>query len=104
VTKELRDLDAQKMGGGTSSTEIEHMVRRLMTIMEREIDGVTITHDDWSTDSISRLNLGSLALVGYLVAVEDELEIEWDSNIDVEVLRSFDAMAQYALDQGASLQ
>ncbi len=83
-----------------TDTELEQMTGRLMAVMEREIDGVTLTREDWGVDSISRLNLSSLALIGFLVAVEDELGIEWDSDVDVDVLRSFDAMARYALDQG----
>jgi acyl carrier protein len=97
-------LEAQENGVKTSTTETEQMARRLMAIMESEIDEVTFADDDWGTDSISRLNLGSLALVGFLVAVEDEFSIEWDSDVDVEVLRSFDAMARYVLDHGGSLQ
>jgi len=93
-------LDVQGSETGTSGTEVELMARRLMAVMEREIDGATVVHDDWGGDSISRLNLGSLALVGFLVAVEDEFAIEWESDIDVEVLRSFDAMARYVLDRG----
>lgn len=82
----------------------EEIAQRLMEIMEREIDGVTVSRDDGGPDSIARLNLGSLALIGYLVAVEDEFGVEWDSEIDVGVLRSFDAMACYVLDHGGSLQ
>jgi acyl carrier protein len=97
-------LDAQESGTRTPDTETEQMARRLMAILEREIDEVTLADDDWGSDSISRLNLSSLALVGFLVAVEDEFSIEWDSDIDVEVLRSFDAMSRYVLDRGGSLQ
>jgi acyl carrier protein len=76
------------------------MARRLIGIMEREIDGVSVSRDDWETDSIARLNLDSLALIGFLVAVEDEFRIEWDPDVDVDVLRSFDAMASYVLERG----
>jgi acyl carrier protein len=93
-------VDAEK--SETRGSDAEEMVQRLMGIMEREIDGVTISRDDGGTDSIARLNLGSLALIGFLVAVEDEFGIEWDSDIDVGVLRSFDAMAYYVLDQAGS--
>lgn len=72
-----------------------------MGIMEREIEGATPAHDDFGPDSITRLNLDSLALIGFLVAVEDELRVEWDPDADVAVLRSFEAMARYVLDKGA---
>jgi acyl carrier protein len=77
------------------------MVRRLMEVMEREIDGTSPSRGDFGTDSIARLNLDSLALVGFLVAVEDEFQVEWDPNVDIDVLRSFDAMASYVLAQGS---
>jgi len=76
------------------------MVQRLMAIMEREIEGTAPSRDDTGPDSIARLNLDSLALIGFLVAVEDELEIEWDPDVEIDVLRSFEAMARYALSKG----
>lgn len=78
------------------------MAQRLMGVMEREIEGVTPSRDDFGTDSIARLNLDSLGLIGFLVAVEDEFEIEWDADVDVDVMRSFDAMARYLLAKGVS--
>lgn len=77
------------------------MTQRLIGIMEREIEGVNPSRNDFGTDSIARLNLDSLALIGFLVAVEDELKIEWDPDVDVDVMRSFDAMARYVLVKGA---
>jgi acyl carrier protein len=76
------------------------MAGRLMDIIEREIDGVKTSADDSGPDSITRLQLDSLALIGFLVAVEEEFEIEWDPDLDIEVLRSFDAMARYVLSKG----
>lgn len=37
------------------------------------------------------------------MAVEDEFKIDWDLDADLEVLRSFEAMAGYVLAQGAGL-
>jgi acyl carrier protein len=84
------------------TAEVQAMARRLIGIMEREIDGTTPAHDDLGTGSITRLNLDSLALIGFLVAVEDEFGIEWDPDVDVDVMRSFDAMAAYVLSKGVS--
>ena len=81
---------------------VEEMVQKLMGVMEREIDGAAVSRDDWGTDSIARLELDSLALIGFLVAVDDELGIEWDPDVDVEVLRSFDAMASYVIAGGGT--
>lgn len=78
------------------------LVERLMEIMEREIPGTTPSRDDFGPDSITRLNLDSLGLVGFLVAVEDEFKIEWGPDVDAGVMRSFDAMARYLLAAGAS--
>jgi len=73
------------------------MIGRLMGIMEREIGDARPSRDDFGTDSIARLNLDSLGLIGFLAAVEEEFRIEWDPDVDIGVLRSFDAMARYVL-------
>jgi acyl carrier protein len=80
--------------------EVQKVVQRLMEIMEREIDGADPSPDDTGPDSIARLELDSLALIGFLVAVEDEFRIDWDLDADPEMLRSFEAMAGYVLAQG----
>lgn len=80
--------------------EAQEIVHRLLGLMEREIDGVTPSADDVGPDSIARLNLDSLALIGFLVAVEDEFKLDWDLDADPEVMRSFEAMANYILAQG----
>jgi acyl carrier protein len=90
-------LDAQSE---VAAADVDRVVKRLIGVMEREIEGVTPSHDDFGTDSITRLNLDSLALIGFLVAVEDEFEVEWDPDADVNVMRSFDAMARYLLAKG----
>lgn len=77
-------------------------MQRLIGLMEREIDGVTPSRDDVGPDSIARLELDSLALIGFLVAVEDEFKLDWDLDADPETMRSFEAMAEYILAQGAA--
>jgi hypothetical protein len=91
-------LDAQT-GSEIAPAEVEEMARRLMSIMDREIDEVSVDPNDWGEGSIARLDLGSLALVGFLVAVEDELSVEWDPDVDIGVMRSFDAMARYVIER-----
>jgi acyl carrier protein len=91
-------LDARE--SKAAAADVEAMVQRLLGIMEREIDGATPDHADFGPGSITRLNLDSLALICFLVAVEDELRVEWDPGVDVEVMRSFDAMARYVLSKG----
>jgi acyl carrier protein len=93
-----------KGGRETPRIDVDEMVEQLIDIMEREIGGVTVSRDDCGTDSISRLDLDSLALIGFLVAVEDAFRIEWDLDVDVDVVRSFDAMAHYVLARGGVLQ
>ena len=83
-------------------TEVQEVVQRLIGLMKREIDGVNPSPDDVGPDSIARLNLDSLALIGFLVAVEDEFKLDWDLDADPGVLRSFEAMADYILAQGAA--
>lgn len=84
------------------TAEIEEMVGRLMEILEREIGDVSPSRDDFGADSIARLNLDSLGLIGFLAAVEEEFRIEWDPDVEIDVLRSFDAMARYVLAQGSA--
>jgi acyl carrier protein len=98
--EERGSLDAGD--GETPRAEVERMAGLLMGVMEREIDGVAVSRDDWGTDSIARLELDSLALIGFLVAVEEEFRIEWDPDVDLDVLRSFDAMASYVLKSGGT--
>jgi acyl carrier protein len=83
--------------------EVQEVVQRLIGLMEREIDGVAPAADDVGPDSIARLNLDSLALIGFLVAVEDEFGLDWDLDADPDVMRSFEAMANYILAQDAAL-
>jgi acyl carrier protein len=92
-------LDAQE--SKASPTEVQEVVQRLIAIMEREIDGAKPSPGDVGPDSIARLELDSLALIGYLVAVEDEFGVDWDLDADPDVLRSFEAMAGFILAQGA---
>jgi acyl carrier protein len=82
--------------------EVQEVVQRLIKLMKREIDGVSPSADDVGPDSIARLNLDSLALIGFLVAVEDEFRLDWDLDADPEMMRSFEAMAEYILAQGAA--
>jgi len=91
-------LDAQE--SKATPAEVQAVVQRLIGIMEREIDGVSPSLDDIGPNSIARLELDSLALIGFLVAVEDEFGVDWDLDADLDVMRSFEAMAAYILAQG----
>jgi len=82
--------------------EVQEVVQRLIKLMEREIDGANPSADDVGPDSIARLQLDSLALIGFLVAIEDEFQLDWDLDADPEMMRSFEAMAEYILAQGAA--
>ena len=84
-----------------TAAEVEQTIDRLMMIMEREIGDASPTRDDAGSGSIARLELDSLGLIGFLAGVEEELRIEWDPDVDIDVLRSFDAMARYVLEQGS---
>jgi acyl carrier protein len=84
--------------------DVDEMVERLASIMERDIEDVVVPRDERGADSISRLNLDSLALISFLVAVADEFGIEWDPDVDRSVVQSFDAMARYVLANGGMPQ
>ncbi len=85
-----------------SSVERE-LVPRLMDVLEEATDGVVVPRrDDDGPDSIRRLGLNSVSMLNFLVAVEDAFGIEWEDEIDEEVLGSFDAMARHiAAERGA---
>lgn len=83
------------MGGENTDQARPLVVERLIHIIEDTVDGLTVPSRPSSRDSITRLELDSVAMLGFLVAVEDEFEIEWDVDVDPQVLRSFDAMAEY---------
>lgn len=84
--------------------DVDEMVARLVSIMQRDVEDVAVSRDERGADSISRLDLDSLALIGFLVAVGDEFGIEWDPDVDRSVVQSFDAMARYVLANGGVLQ
>jgi len=78
------------------------VVERLMAILERETEGLTVPREERGSDSIARLRLSSMTIVAFFAAVEDEFGIAWDPDMDPEVMRSFDAMARYLLANGGS--
>jgi len=84
----------------TRDTSIDSVVERLMSILEREADGLTVPRNECGENSIARLHLASMAIVAFFAAVEEEFGIEWDPDMDPEVMRSFDAMAKYLLSNG----
>lgn len=92
------------MTGVASQHEMDRMIERLVLIMEREVENLRVPCEERGADSISRLALDSVALLGFLVAVEDEFDFEWDPDVDPGVVRSFDAMAAYVLSNGRVLQ
>jgi acyl carrier protein len=79
---------------------VEATVERLMAILEREKEGLVVPREERGADSIARLALDSIAIVAFFTAVEAEFRIEWDLDMDPEVMRSFDAMAGYVLAKG----
>jgi acyl carrier protein len=83
-----------------AASDIDETVERLVRVMEREIEDLVVPRDERGPDSIARLELDSLALISFLVAVEEEFEIEWDPTVDPTVVQSFDAMARYVLASG----
>lgn len=55
--------------------------------------------DTGGIDSIRRLGLASLVLLEFMLAIEEEFGFEWDDHVEVEVLQSFDALADYVIEQ-----
>jgi len=79
---------------------VDDIVERLMALLETQAEGLTVPREERGTDSIARLRLNSVLIVGFFAAVEDEFGIEWDPDMDPDVMRSFDAMANYLLANG----
>jgi acyl carrier protein len=92
------------MTGVASQHAMDRMIERLVLIMEREVENLRVPRAERGADSISRLALDSVALLGFLVAVEDEFDFEWDPDVDPGVVQSLDAMAAYVLSNGRVLQ
>lgn len=79
---------------------VDLVVERLMAILEGETEGLTVPRGERGEDSIARLRLNSVLIVAFFTTVEDEFGIEWDPDMDPDVMRSFDAMARYLLTNG----
>ena len=78
-------------------------VGRLIELLEEATDGaVRVPAGAHGPDSIRRLAITSVTMLDFLVAVEDAFGIEWDDDLDPAVLASFDAMAQYILEELAA--
>jgi acyl carrier protein len=77
-------------------TQIDAIVVRLTEVLAEATEGtVTVDRADSGPESIRRLGLNSVSMLAFLVAVEDEFGIEWDDEIDEEILASFDTMAAH---------
>jgi acyl carrier protein len=80
----------------TRDVRVDAMVVRLMELLEEGSEGtVSVDRDASGPDTIRRLGLNSVSMLAFLVAVEDEFGIEWDDDVDEEILSSFDAMAAH---------
>jgi acyl carrier protein len=83
---------------------VDLVVERLMAILETEREGLSVPREERGEDSIARLHLDSVLIVAFFASVEEEFGIEWDVDIDPDVMRSFDAMAEYLLANGGVTQ
>lgn len=53
------------------------------------------------TESLRQAGMSSNALVGLLVAMEDEFGFEWDDDVRPEVLRSIESLADHVVALGS---
>lgn len=77
--------------------------RSLITAFHYANEGAqTITEDDIDVP-FATLGLDSVALLAFLVAIEDELKIEWASEVPDTVFHSIRTIADYLISSGAAL-
>jgi acyl carrier protein len=80
----------------TTGTQTAAIPERLMALLEQTTEGdVHPDPADSGPGSIRRLGVSSLAMLEFLVAVEDEFGIEWHDDVDESVFDSFDAIAAH---------
>ena len=60
---------------------------------------LTIDRRDVGPGSVSRLEFSSLAIMAFLVSIEDEFGFVWDNDVDPAIFGSFDALAGYLSDR-----
>jgi acyl carrier protein len=80
------------------STGIDEQVvlERVIELLAEVTEG-TVTADvsDTGPGSLRRLGVSSLAMLEFLVAIEDEFGIEWDDEADTGIFDSLDAIAAH---------
>lgn len=78
----------------TRAEVIERLVRILVAVTDGDVSNDV---DVDGIDSIRRLGLTSVTLLAFMVAVEDQLGVEWDDDVEPDVTASFGSMADYVL-------
>jgi acyl carrier protein len=74
----------------------DQLLSRLIDLVGISTNGrIIATSDDCGEDSLRRLGFDSLAMLNFLVAVEDEFGIEWRDDVPNKVLASFECMATH---------
>jgi acyl carrier protein len=69
---------------------------RLIDLMEEALDhAIAIDRVDVGAGSIRRLGVDSVAMLAFMVAVEDVFGFEWEDDLAPETLASFGALADY---------
>ena len=81
--------------------KIDDVNNRLKLILQRfsEQSLRNIPPEVLHKKSLSELGLDSFGILSFLVAVEDELGIEWDDDLPSETFRSLDSISMYIADQ-----
>jgi acyl carrier protein len=72
------------------------IVEHLVEIVHRVTDGrVPLDVDPNGPDSLRRLGLDSLAMLEFLVGVEDEFGLDWGDDVPPDTLASFSSIADH---------
>jgi acyl carrier protein len=89
-------------GGVAQNGGAAQLTARLLAMVGEITEGaIRPPEGQTGAGSIRRLGLNSVAMLNFLVAVEDEFGIEWDDDVDESVLDSFDAVAAHILAERA---
>jgi acyl carrier protein len=72
------------------------IVEQLVAIAHRVTDGrVPLDVETGGPGSVRRLGLDSLAMLEFLVGIEDEFGLDWDDDVPPDTLASFFSIADH---------
>lgn len=90
------ELDTPRVADAIVAT----LVRLLREVAPDDLPQEIGTH---GPNTIRRLGLTSFVLLELMLKIEEEFNFEWDDDVELEVVQSFEAMAAYTAEQSPRL-